>query len=92
MSKYTKELMQYLKASAIFEYAVNNYLRDKKNHQLLEEVNSSYEYLMEVAYPVIESLYKTNSDDPDAIVAYKKASKDQKQMQKLYNNLSNSYN
>lgn len=87
MSKYTKELLQYAKASAIFEYAVNNYLRDKQNQQLREEVVANYRYLLDTAFPKIETLYKNNPDNLNAIDVYEIAYRDLMQMQILFNRL-----
>lgn len=87
MRKYTKELLEYSKTSALFEYAVKNYSKDKQNQQLMEEVKSAYDYLMNQAFPPIEAIYRSNPDDPDAISVYEIACKDRMQMMNLYNSL-----
>lgn len=87
MSKYTKELLQYAKASAFFEYAFNSYSRDKDNQQLREEVVSNYRYLLNTAFPKIETLYNNNPDDSNAIDVYERAYRDLMKMQILFNRL-----
>lgn len=87
MSKYTKELMQYAKASACFEYAVKSYSSNKQNQQLREEVESNYHYLMNVAFPIIEGIFRDNPNESDAISVYDIACKDKMQMQNLFNSL-----
>lgn len=87
MSKFYKEIEEYGRASGAFEYAAKRYLQDKQNPVLRQEVNVTYHFLMEEAFPVIEKIYKDHPGNEAAISVYEITCMDRMQMQNKFNNL-----
>ena len=87
MSKFNSELIEYAKASGAFEYAVKRYLANKSDANLRAEVDSTFNYLENVAFKIIVDIYEQSPNDAEAMSVYEIASNDMSLMRLIFNNL-----
>ena len=88
-SKYYKELENYTKQSGAFEWAAKQYHADHSNVEKRNYFLSTYSLLSSVYYPQIDSLYKSNPKDEEAISVFEIARVDFLLMTFIYNNILN---
>ena len=87
MGKFDNELIEYAKVSGAFEFAVKRYLANKADLNLRQEVNSTFNQLEKIAFPIIEGIHNQNPTDADASSVYEIAYADLRLMQFIFTNL-----